>query len=293
VSSINIITYYKKLWQSLSDYHTEDEAKTIARILLQKVTGEPPHHILANGSLVISTEQLQEMDGYLSQLKLQKPIQYIMGETEFFGITMRVTPDVLIPRPETEELVDWIIKSNTSQSPVILDIGTGSGCIAIALAKNIHRAKVRAIDISAQAIALAKKNAAIAGVDINFFLHDILKSHGNIPGAPFDILVSNPPYVREGEKKLMHRNVLDYEPHTALFVKDNDPLIFYHAIARCAKDRLKPEGVAYCEINEALGEETAEVFRSYGFVDVEIRKDINGKDRMIRVKGREGLRLRV
>ncbi len=285
MSSISIISYFKKLCQSLSEYYAEDEAKAIARILLQKVTGEPFHQILANGLLFMSTSQLEKMDGYLSQLKLQKPIQYIIGETEFFGITLQVTPDVLIPRPETEELVDWVIKSNKYQRPSILDIGTGSGCIAIALAKNIPKAKVHAIDISTQAIALAKKNAAIAGVEINLNVQDILKLHGSIPGTPFDIIVSNPPYVRESEKAFMHRNVLQYEPQMALFVNDNDPLIYYHAIAKYAKDLLKPEGLVYCEINEALGKETSAIFKTFGFEDVEIRKDINGKDRMIKVKG--------
>jgi len=282
VGNINIITYYRNFCNRLTPLYSENEAKRIAQILLQRVTGKLIFHLLANNSNTLSAIQLSEAEEYLSQLKLQKPIQYIIGETDFFGINLRITPDVLIPRPETEELVDWVIKSNVFPKPSILDIGTGSGCIAIALAKNIASSRVTALDISPKAIALAKQNAAVVGVEVDFFVFDIL---GNSPwpsGNQVDIIVSNPPYVRESEKKLMGKNVLDFEPHMALFVNDGQPLIFYDAIARYADSLLKTRGAVFCEVNEAFGRETADLFTMNGFTDVQVKRDINGKERMVK-----------
>jgi release factor glutamine methyltransferase len=189
---------------------------------------------------------------------------------------------VLIPRQETEELVDWIIKSTGYNPKSILDIGTGSGCIAISLAANLEKSQVTAIDISPSALILAKKNAIRNSVNVDFHATDILNLNNPIPNAPFDIIVSNPPYVRESEKALMKANVLDHEPKTALFVEDSNPFIFYITIAKIANVILKPRGEVYCEINEAFGKELYHLFDQNEFKEVEIRKDLNGKDRMLK-----------
>ena len=256
----------------------------MGRILIEKVTGIRAHDALSNPNLLLSISQILLIDTYVAELKLQKPIQYILGETEFFGITLKVNPNVLIPRPETEELVEWIIKANDHGFPSILDIGTGSGCIAIALAKHMPAARVYGMDISQEAIALAKKNSMSTNTSVTFIHADILSHPTQVEGSPYDIIVSNPPYVRESEKDLMLPNVLENEPHLALFVKDNDPLIFYKAIAQVGKNHLNPNGVIYCEINEAFGKETSGVFKDYGFTDIEVRQDINGKKRMLRAR---------
>ena len=284
MDTISVVQKYKSICNSLGKIFGKIEAQAMARILIEKVTGIKAYEALANSSLLLSVSQVLLIDSYVEELKLQKPIQYILGETEFFGINLKVNSSVLIPRPETEELVEWIIKSYDNEYPSILDIGTGSGCIAIALARHLPAARVFAIDISIEALALAKENSMKASTSITTIQADILSLPNTIEGAPFDIIVSNPPYVRLKEKELMQPNVLENEPHLALFVDNNDALIFYKAIAAVAQKQLTPNGVIYCEINEALGKETANVFRNFGFTDVEVRKDINGKERMLRVK---------
>ncbi|WP_299111112.1 peptide chain release factor N(5)-glutamine methyltransferase [uncultured Winogradskyella sp.] len=225
----------------------------------------------------------------LEDLKQQKPIQYILGETEFYGLPFKVKEHVLIPRPETEELVDLIIRSVTARavgkSIKILDIGTGSGCIAISLAKNLPKAKVYALDVSSEALTMAKENAKGNNVDITFIEASILEaSNWNLffENTKFDVIVSNPPYVRELEKQEIQPNVLDNEPHLALFVEDNNPLIFYKAITDFAVKKLKPNGKLYFEINEYLGEETKQLLVDANFEAVELLKDLNGNDRMLK-----------
>jgi release factor glutamine methyltransferase len=278
----SILNNYKQNVNSLKSIYPLAEAQAMVRLLIEKVTGIKAHDALANPYLLLSISQESLIDAYIEELKLQKPIQYILGETEFFGINLKVNPHVLIPRPETEELVEWLLADRNSDFPSVLDIGTGSGCIAIAIAKRLPAAKVFALDISAEAIILAKGNSMNASTRITFFQQDILNIPSELKGAPYDIVVSNPPYVRNSEKEIMHPNVLDNEPENALFVSDDDPLVFYRAIAQTAQTILKPNGMVYCEINEALGQETAKVFKDNGFTDAEIRKDINGKDRMLR-----------
>lgn len=278
----SILNNYKQNVNSLKSIYPLAEAQAMVRLLIEKVTGIKAHDALANPYLLLSISQESLIDAYIEELKLQKPIQYILGETEFFGINLKVNPHVLIPRPETEELVEWLLADRNSDFPSVLDIGTGSGCIAIAIAKRLPAAKVFALDISAEAIILAKGNSMNASTRITFFQQDILNIPSELKGAPYDIVVSNPPYVRNSEKEFMHPNVLDNEPENALFVSDDDPLVFYRAIAQTAQTILKPNGMVYCEINEALGQETAKVFKDNGFTDAEIRKDINGKDRMLR-----------
>lgn len=215
------------------------------------------------------------------ELKLQKPIQYILKEAHFYDLKFTVSTDVLIPRQETEELVDWIIKENSNQKIKILDIGTGSGCIAISLAKNLHKATVFASDVSSKALDMAIENSKSNNIALNFLQFDILNPE-SWPNETFDIIVSNPPYVTEKEKNLMQKNVLDFEPELALFVSDNSPLIFYDKIIDFGKKHLNPNGKIYFEINEAFGKETALLFQENNYKDISLKKDLNGKDRMLR-----------
>lgn len=226
----------------------------------------------------------------LEQLKQDVPIQYIIGKTDFFGLPFKVNNNVLIPRPETEELVSWIINCHSEQSEEstklnVLDIGTGSGCIAIALAKNLPNASVYAIDVSEKALEVAKKNADLNEVQVEFIKADILKffdPKGVLVSQKFDIIVSNPPYVRELEKDLMKPNVVDNEPHLALFVKDNNPLLFYKAISEYANKSLNENGQIFFEINEYLGGDMVAVLRKNNFKNIELKQDIFGKDRMVK-----------
>lgn len=282
MTSSNLLQKYRSLCKELEPIYQSNESQALVRIIIERVIGMKAHDALASPNLKLTHEQISELERYVSELKLQKPIQYILGETEFFGIRLKVNNNVLIPRPETEELVEWVLKTNTLESPSVLDIGTGSGAIAVALAKSIPNAKVFALDISLKAISIAAKNASENGVNITFIEQDILVLPDLILGSPFDIIVSNPPYVRESEKRMMQPNVLENEPELALFVNDSNPLVFYKAISNIAKKHLSKEGYVFCEINEAFGTETATIFQEIGFVDVTIRRDINGKERMMR-----------
>jgi len=232
----------------------------------------------------------------LRELLQEKPIQYIIGETEFYGLLFKLDKNVLIPRPETEELVDWILEvrkdqrfKTQDQGLKILDIGTGSGCIAVALAKNVSNATVFAIDVSKQALQIAKQNALLNEVEINFIECDILNNNVILSlskhlseSFQFDIIVSNPPYVRELEKQKIQNNVLENEPHVALFVTNENPLVFYDRIADFAKEYLSENGHLYLEINQYLGKETTNLLQQKGFRNVELKKDVLGNDRMIK-----------
>lgn len=242
----------------------------------------------------INETQLEKWNVILQDLKKEKPIQYIIGETEFYGLRFFVDENTLIPRPETEELVDWIIKSqekvrNEKVELSILDIGTGTGCIPISLKKNISYAIVFAIDVSEGALAIAKKNAIENKVEVNFIKTDILKISDlqNFPTSNFqfptqlDIIVSNPPYVRNLEKQEIKKNVLEYEPHLALFVEDDDALLFYRKIAELAQKNLSINGKLFFEINQYLGNETVRLLEDLGFQNIQLKKDFYGNDRMI------------
>ena len=234
--------------------------------------------------LRLSESEMLTFHFAVKDLLKNKPIQYIIGETEFCDLKFKVNENVLIPRPETSELVMKIINSQqptANSQQLILDIGTGSGCIAISLAKQIPNSKVYALDISEKALEVAKGNAINNDTDVTFIHDDILNLKNNIE-TEFDIIVSNPPYVRELEKAEMRDNVLDWEPHNALFVSDNDPLIFYRNILEFAKSHLKENGEIWFEINEYLGKEMADLCKEYGFSDVEIFKDFRGKERALK-----------
>lgn len=241
----------------------------------------------------ISLHEMERWNSILIDLKNEKPIQYITGEAWFYGLRLEVNQATLIPRPETEELVEWIIESQTrnieSQTSTILDVGTGSGCIPISLKANLPKAKVYAVDVSDLALATARKNAIENHVVVDFLQADILDvgileyfKDSFIADTLFDVIVSNPPYVRHLEKVEIKKNVLDYEPHLALFVEDNDALLFYRVIAKLAMQLLKPGGCLFFEINQYLGPETIALLRNLGFHTIELRKDFAGNDRMIR-----------
>jgi len=242
--------------------------------------------------LIISKEEEQPFFEALAQLKLQKPIQHITGKARFMELDFYVDENVLIPRPETEELVQWVLDEvrNTEYHAAswaeenskfrILDIGTGSGCIAIAMAKNLVKAKVYALDVSEKALEVAKRNAEWNEVEIELIEADILE--GVYLNEKFDLIVSNPPYVRESEKNGISKNVKDYEPGLALFVPNDNPLKYYSRIAEFALHNLNDDGVLYLEINQYLAKETEQLLRDHNFKDIEVRKDIFGNNRMLR-----------
>ncbi len=261
--------------------YEKDEVLSFFYMLSEKIIGLNRVNVAINLNKKLSQEEQISFDKAVVRLVSQEPIQYIIGESCFFGLTFLVNGDVLIPRPETEELVDWILKDqlDKSESISILDIGTGSGCIAISLAKNLPKAKVYAVDISESALSMAKKNAVRNDVDITFVHADILETQELF--QYFDVIVSNPPYVRDLEKKEIKSNVLDNEPHKALFVSDKNPLVFYEKIVNLAGKKLKSNGLLYFEINQYLGIETKKMIEDHGFDSVYMRKDINGNDRMI------------
>ncbi|MBK5214098.1 MAG: peptide chain release factor N(5)-glutamine methyltransferase [Flavobacteriaceae bacterium] len=282
---MNISELKKKFKKQLSGLYPSEEIQSFFSILSEKYLKLSRIEIALNPEKIISEEAFEKFQRAVLRLKNHEPIQYIIGETEFFGLPFKVNKHTLIPRPETEELVEYIISeqkpiTHNSQLITILDIGTGSGCIAIALAKNLPNSKISAIDISGEALNIARQNAALNGVEVAFFHTDILKAQ-SLPKL-YDLIVSNPPYVRELEKKQMQQNVLNHEPESALYVSDEDPLLFYRAISQLAKKHLKPNGKLFFEINEYLAVELTKHLKVEGFQNIEVKKDIFGKDRMIK-----------
>lgn len=260
----------------LSSLYPQEEAKAIAYVLLEDIFGVKRHEVsLYPDKEIMPDERFGVM---MEELLSHRPLQYVLGYTWFCDMKFNTREGVLIPRPETEELVEWIAAETNKPHPKILDIGTGSGAIAISLAKRIKGASVSALDVSTNALDIAIENAALNNTKVNFFLCDILK---DFPEGVFDIIVSNPPYVTGSEKAAMRANVLEHEPHVALFVPDEDPLKFYRRIASYAVEHLVSGGKLYFEINENYGGETAGMLRDKGFTGIRIKKDIFDKDRMI------------
>lgn len=268
--------------KELEGIFPEEEIQSLIQLIFEKIKGYSRTQFLLSKEEKLSEEDLQEIENIVSRLKEHEPIQYILGQTEFYGLPFYALPGVLIPRPETEELVQWIIQENRLPSPRILDIGTGSGCIPVALQKNIPQANVTACDISPLCLQTAQRNAKLNDVQISVIEYDILNEVPSVDLPALDIVVSNPPYVRQSEKLLMQKNVLEYEPALALFVPDDNPLLFYNCIADFSLAHLQPGGKLYVEINEALGKETLEMLQGKGYTGIQLRQDINGKDRMIR-----------
>ena len=238
--------------------------------------------LFLNADEELTGEETDRLFAITQRLLINEPIQYILGYDEFFGLKIITKPGVLIPRPETEELIYALAEKYSAQSELnILDAGTGSGCIALALAKQFPKAQIYACDIADEALQIAKENAERLNLLVRFFKADLLNPSELFPPSKYDIIVSNPPYVRESEKALMQKNVLDFEPEHALFVSDDNPLIFYKALGDIAQKYLKPEGLLAVEINEFLGKETKAVLLSRGAHKVEILKDIHEKQRFI------------
>ncbi|WP_346858579.1 peptide chain release factor N(5)-glutamine methyltransferase [uncultured Draconibacterium sp.] len=264
-------------------YYPETEIEGFIRIIFESVLSMTYTQIILEKEKRIDDSDFEAIAKIVSALKTYRPIQYVLGETEFYDLKLKVNPGVLIPRPETEELVHWISKTGVQPGAKVIDIGTGSGCIALALKKELSTAKVWAVDVSAKALETAKENARLNKLDLEFVQADILQWE-NYEWPAFDIIISNPPYVRESEKKLMNSNVLDYEPEGALFVSDDDPLLFYRRIAGFALANLNQSGSLFFEINEYLGPEMKDLLQELGFVAIDLRSDINGKNRMISCK---------
>ncbi|CAM3724460.1 hemK protein [Flavobacterium saliperosum S13] len=278
--------YRTIFFQELASIYDEYETESFFYIILEDFHHMKRVDLALNPTFELSPELLQQWENVVAQLKEQRPIQYILGETEFYGLPFYVNEHTLIPRQETEELVDWIIKESKVKSQKaefkILDIGTGTGCIAISLAKNLPNTKVYAMDVSDKALIVARRNAERNNVDITFIHQSVLETEDL--GETFDIIVSNPPYVRNLEKQEIKKNVLEYEPHLALFVEDNDALLFYRKITELAIKNLSENGQLYFEINQYLGKEMIELLEKHHFSNIELRKDIYGNDRMM--KGR-------
>lgn len=274
-------------YNSLSNIYPKTEIDTFFSILIEEYLKLKRIDIVLKPDFLIENEKLLQLKKALEKLQNEEPIQYIVGKTEFYGLPFLVDKNTLIPRPETEELVEWILGEvesrefeEGSEKISILDIGTGSGCIAISLAKNLNNFSISAFDISKKAIEVATKNAKLNSANVHFKRVDILKTKQL--SKKYDIIVSNPPYVRDLEKIEIKNNVLQNEPHSALFVSDDNPLIFYDKISELAKQHLSKNGLLFFEINQYLGEETITLLKEKGYSNIELRKDLFGNSRMIK-----------
>lgn len=272
----------------LPSFYEREEAKAIAAIAIEQVCQRSRSYMMLHKSEPITLIQETTLIRILDELRFGKPLQYVLGEADFFGLRFKVDSSVLIPRQETEELVDWVLTylkekkiARHLEEPVhILDIGTGSGCIPVTIKKNLPEAFVCGLDISLEAIRVAEQNARQLATEVRFIRGDILDGSLNLQPLQFHVIVSNPPYVTVGEKEQMLKNVLDYEPHAALFVPDDDPLVFYRRIADFSHKHLRPEGALFLEINENFGGETCRLLDEMGYHS-QLRKDLKGKDRMV------------
>lgn len=275
---------YNYIKQAINGQYPDTEASAIAKAILTDVFQLSTTDLYASKDMNFSTNQAEKLEVIINRLRTNEPLQYILGNCYFCGLDFHVEPGVLIPRPETAELVEWIISDRkSSDSPIrILDIGTGSGCISISLAKNLPQSEVHAWDISEDAIRIASDNANRLDANVRFRQTDVL---GQVPtNTMMNVIVSNPPYITEAERTDMDANVTDWEPDTALFVPDNTPLLFYERIADIGKQILTPDGTLYFEINQRFGTETVDMLRKKGYRNVELRKDLSGNDRMIKAE---------
>ncbi|MEN9326521.1 MAG: peptide chain release factor N(5)-glutamine methyltransferase [Flavobacterium sp.] len=278
---MNIKSLKTNFFTELQTIQEDSEIESFFFILTEFLHNLKRIDVSLHPDFEVSESDLEKWNTIISELKNEKPIQYITGEAWFYGLRFEVNENTLIPRPETEELVEWIVDGLKikGKGQRVLDIGTGSGCIPIALKKEIPSAQVSAIDVSEKALEMARKNAINNDVEINFTHQNILETESL--DEKYDVIVSNPPYVRNLEKQEIKKNVLDFEPHLALFVDDYDALLFYRKIAQLALKSLSPNGKLFFEINQYLGEETLELLTKLGFKNIELRKDFVGNDRMI------------
>jgi len=274
---------FQYIHESFEGRYPDSEIKSISYLLFEKLTGFSRTQLLISKNTVFSSEQRKQLIGFVEKLKKNIPVQYILGETEFYGLTFYTDESVLIPRPETEELVEWIRNDNINVDSLrILDIGTGSACIAVALKHEFPFAEITAFDVSEDALNMAKRNAKKNNADINFRKINILEENDFL--RKWDVIVSNPPYIPEKEKTEMKENVLLYEPPIALFVPDDVPLLFYEKIAAFAKKHLSNKGKLFFEIHYKSGAEMVDLLQNMGFKNIELRKDIAGNNRMIKAE---------
>jgi release factor glutamine methyltransferase len=285
--------------EGLNGIYDENESGNVAQLLLEECTGYSRTYLLVNKQETLTAEQERILQEVLPRLQQHEPVQYVLNKAWFYGMELYVDANVLIPRPETEELVDWIMKdikaaglevfergpmqADLTSQLKILDIGTGSGCIALALKKAMPRAEVWGCDVSEEALNVARRNGAALNIRVDFQGINFLDEAQQKLLPTVDILVSNPPYIPLRDKDTMQPNVLNFEPHTALFVPDTDALLFYKAIAQFAKKRLYANGTIYLEIHEDLGKDVVNLFRNEGYGNIELRKDMQGKERMVKV----------
>jgi len=282
---LQVITYRQREQQLAAVLHPlypTAEAASLARRALQAASGMPPHELVlhANAILPAATELI--LTGWQNRLLCAEPLQYITGEAMFYGLLFQVTPAVLIPRPETEELVRWVVQLYAKTDPLhILDIGTGSGCIAVTLAHSLPQASVSAWDVSADALKIARNNAAQQAVSVQFLQQDVFAV---LPKQPqrYHALVSNPPYIPENEQDTLHPNVKAYEPHLALFVSDNDPLVFYRRIAQLGQQLLLPGGALFFELHPPYAGQVATVLEESNYMNIETKNDLQGRARMLK-----------
>jgi len=276
------------LTKELKNVYETDESRNIIELVIEHITNMSRAEQVKNKVPYLTCTQLDDLDGITERLKKNEPVQYVLGEAWFAGMKFKVNKNVLIPRPETEELVDWIVKTTNAQYSIfnvqysIMDVGTGSGCIPITLKKKLPQATVSAIDVCSEALFTATENAIELNADVDFLLLDFLDEEKWKELGQYDIIVSNPPYVKQREINTMHERVKGFEPHLALFVPDEDALIFYKKLAGFSSKHLNPEGSLFVEINEALGEAVVKLLQSAGFVNIELKKDMQGKDRMVK-----------
>jgi len=284
IQTIKDIRFY--IASELGEVYDDTEIRILSDMLIKTVTGITKLHQLYDNEYPVDSGRADRIVEFALELKKGKPVQYVLGETSFYNCTIRLNESTLIPRPETEELVDLIIRENEGYKGSIIDFGTGSGCIAISLALNLPGTTVTATDISEEALSMASGNALLNNARVTFVRHNMMNSGDELGRA--GIIVSNPPYVRNSEKLLMKRNVLDFEPHGALFVSDSDPLVYYRAILKAAENILLPGGHVYFEINENLAAIMSQLLEYSGYSEIKIISDMNGKDRIM--KGTKNVR---
>jgi release factor glutamine methyltransferase len=274
---------HQQFVSELKSIYCEAEATNIAGWVFEHITGKRKAGRHTDKELLLSQTQEQQLEAIIQKLLTHQPVQYVLNEAWFAEMKFYVDENVLIPRPETEELVEWIVEEvrNKKSEVRVLDIGTGSGCIPITLKKKLPEIIVRAIDVSEGALNVAVKNAMQLAAQVYFFKLDFLEEENWSQLGKFDVIVSNPPYIKESEAEMMNKNVLEYEPHVALFVPDNDALLFYRKIDAFGKGHLAENGLIFLEINETLGKEVVELFHSQGY-SVDVRKDMQGKERMVK-----------
>ena len=273
------------LTKELTNLYDNEELKNIVDLVLEHITNMSRMEQLKSKLAYLTCTQLETIDTITERLKRNEPVQYVLGEAWFAGMKFKVNKNVLIPRPETEELVDWVvneIQKSKVKSQNILDVGTGSGCIPITIKKKLSFVDINAIDVCSEALFTATENAIEHNVEIDFILLDFLDEEKWNQLEQFDIIVSNPPYVKQSETQTMHDRVINFEPRLALFVPDDDAFLFYRKLSDFSLKHLKPGGNLFVEVNEALGDKVVNLFRSAGFTEIELRKDMQGKDRMLR-----------